>query len=141
MRLSSAVTDSSRAPPYIKDMATHPINLGLRFLLELCALAATATYGWTQFDGALRWILALAGPLLFMVLWATFAVPDDPSRSGAAPVPVPGALRLALEFALLGFAAWALHVAGYTRPSLVYATCLTLHYATSWDRVIWLLKQ
>ncbi|MGB1276717.1 MAG: YrdB family protein, partial [Nannocystaceae bacterium] len=81
-------------------MGFHPVNLGLRFLLELCALAAVGLFGWTRFSGALQWVSCVAFPLVFMALWGTFAVPEDPSRSGGAPVPIPGVLRLCLELAL-----------------------------------------
>jgi hypothetical protein len=33
----------------------NPINLAVRFLLETAALIAIGYWGWTQFDGALRY--------------------------------------------------------------------------------------
>ena len=87
-------------------MAYHPINLAVRLLLEFAALAAMAYWGWRQADGVLRFVLAIGIPLVAAALWGTFAVPDDPSRSGKAPVPVSGIVRLALELAFFAFAVW-----------------------------------
>lgn len=122
-------------------MGTHPLNLAFRFLLEMSALVAVGTLGWARFEGLSRWGLALGLPVLFMVLWGTFAVPDDPSRSGGAPVPVSGAVRLLLELGLFAGAAGALHLAGHTRPAMALAIAVVLHYALSWDRIAWLLER
>jgi hypothetical protein len=121
-------------------MGSHPLNLLVRFALETCALLALGAFGWTRFEGALRWVAALALPIAFAVLWGSFAVPGDPSRGGSAPVPVPGAFRLVLELGLFGLAAWALHASGYHRPALAFAAVTLAHYALSWDRLAWLLR-
>ena len=91
-------------------------NLGLRFLLELAALAGFALWAWQAPYGIpLRVLLAATAVVVLMTLWAVFAVPGDPSRSGNAPVPVPGALRLALELLVLFGGAWAFHAGGYSK--------------------------
>lgn len=122
-------------------MGLHPINLAVRFLLEIAALIAIGYWGWTQHDGLLRFLLGIGAPLLAAALWYTFAVPEDRSRSGQAPVPVPGIIRLALELALFAFAAWALYDAGLTLLSLIMAALVIVHYAISYDRLAWLIKQ
>jgi hypothetical protein len=122
-------------------MGSHPVNLGVRFLLEVCALVAMGHWGWTQYTGALRFVLAVGVPLAAALIWATFAVPDDPSRSGKAPVPVPGIVRLMLELAVFGFAAWALYDAGNALLSVVLIVVAIAHYGLSYDRIAWLLKQ
>ena len=122
-------------------MSTNPINLAVRFLLELAALAAIAHWGWTQHQGLFRFLPAIGGPLLAAVLWYSFAVPGDRSRSGTAPFAVPGIVRLALELALFAFAAWALYDAGHTVLCLILALVVVVHYAVSYDRIAWLLKQ
>src|SRR5690606_33090753 len=53
------------------------------FLLELVALGAMGYWGWTQQDGAWRWIAALGIPLIAAVVWASFRVPGDQERNGA----------------------------------------------------------
>jgi hypothetical protein len=122
-------------------MGSHPLNLLLRFGLELVALYAVGAVGHARVDGPLRWLAALAAPLLFATLWGTFAVPDDPSRSGGAPVPVGGAARLALELGLFAVATAALSGAGAARGAAVFALVVLAHYAASWDRIAWLLAR
>jgi hypothetical protein len=122
-------------------MAYHPINLGVRFILELAALAAMAYWGWQQSDGILRFVLAIGVPILAAVLWGTFAVPGDRSRSGRAPVPMPGIIRLALELAFFGFAVWALYDAGLVISSIGTGVIVIIHYAVSYERIGWLLRQ
>jgi len=121
-------------------MGSHPINLTIRFILELAALLAMGVWGWNQTAGWGRYLLAFGIPILAAVLWGTFAVPDDPSRSGAAPVAIPGILRLLLELAIFGFAVWALYDAGFTLWSWGFGVVVILHYLTSYDRIAWLLS-
>lgn len=121
-------------------MGSHPLNLALRFLLEIAALVAIGYWGFDQHGGIWRFVIAIGGPVLAAVLWGTFAVPGDPSRSGSAPVPVPGVLRLALELSLFAFAAWALQDAGSTLLAGLLAGITIVHYALSYDRVAWLLR-
>ena len=83
-------------------MGTHPANLVVRFLLEMSALCVMGLWGWHRRDDGLRILVALAIPLLAAALWGTFAVPHDPTRSGSAPIPVSGILRLALECGFFG---------------------------------------
>jgi hypothetical protein len=122
-------------------MASHPLNLTVRFLLELAALAALGYWGWHQSDGPLRYVLALSLPLLAATAWGIFNVPNDPSRSGQAPVPVPGLVRLGLELALFGLAAWALFDLGLTTLGWAMGIIVLVHYGTSYDRLQWLIKQ
>jgi hypothetical protein len=121
-------------------MSSISINLWLRFALELMALFGLGLASWRHSDGVLRWILVISVPVTAAALWGIFAVPDDPSRSGNAPIPVPGGLRLLLEFAILGGGAGAYIISGYRMPGLVMLAALVVHYAVSYDRVIWLLK-
>ena len=92
-------------------MASNPLNLAFRFILELTALVAIGYWGWMTGEGWTRWILMLGVPLIAAVLWGVFRVDNDP---GKAPVRVPGFLRLALELAYFAFAVWALSDAGAT---------------------------
>lgn len=119
-------------------MGSHPINLALRFLLEIAALVSLGIWGWQKGDGWLRIVMAVGIPLIFAVLWGTFRVPNDP---GAAPVAVAGALRLALELVYFSLAAWMLYDIRLVTPSLIFGTVVTFHYLISYDRILWLLKQ
>jgi hypothetical protein len=122
-------------------MGSHPINLAIRFVLELSALLAMGVWGWQQSEGRLRFVLAVGMPLIAAVLWGVFAVPHDPSRSGTAPIAVPGMLRLALELAVFAFATWALYHVGATKLSWTLGIIVTIHYLVSYDRILWLIKQ
>jgi hypothetical protein len=122
-------------------MASNPVNLAVRFLLELAALAAMAYWGWSQHTGPLRFVFAIGVPLLAAILWFVFAVPQDPSRSGKAPVPVPGIVRLVLELAIFGFAAWALYDSAKPTLGLILAIVAIIHYAVSFDRLAWLVRR
>ena len=122
-------------------MAYHPLNLALRFILELAALFAMGYWGWTQHDGLARYLYAIGLPLISAVIWGTFAVPDDPSRSGKAPVPVPGALRLILELAFFALAVLALFAAGRETWGAILGIAAVLHYLISYDRILWLIKR
>jgi hypothetical protein len=122
-------------------MRTHPANLAVRFLLEVSAYSILGLWGWHRRDDGFRILVALAIPLFSAVLWGTFAVPDDPSRSGSAPIPVPGMLRLALECGFFAVAAWALYDLGFTKLTAVFGMAVVVHYAFSCDRIRWLLGQ
>lgn len=119
-------------------MANHPLNLAVRFGLELVMLGAAGVWGWQQRGDRLRFVLALGVPLIAAVLWGTFRVPGDP---GSAPIVVPGVLRLALELALFAFAIWALYDVGAIRSSWILGIAVVLHYVTSYDRILWLITQ
>jgi len=122
-------------------MGSHPINLAVRFLLELAALAALAVWGWNQGEAAWRYPLAISIPLICAIIWGTFAVPEDPSRSGKAPVPVPGILRLFLELVVFGSGTLALYNLGYINLSWIMGILVGIHYLVSYDRISWLLKR
>jgi len=122
-------------------MGSHPINLTIRFLLELTALAAIGIWGWKQSDGWLRFVLALGIPIIVAVIWGTFAVPDDPSRSGAAPIVVSGIVRLAIELTIFAYATWALQDLGSDKLSWIFGALVAIHYIVSYDRITWLITQ
>lgn len=122
-------------------MGSHPLNLGLRFVLELTALCGMGIWGHAQTTTNWRWIVALALPLAAAAIWGTFAVPGDPSRSGSAPVAVPGSLRLALELLVFGAGVAGFVLAGWRTTGLAMATLVVIHYASSWDRITWLVQR
>lgn len=121
-------------------MGSHPLNLAVRFLLEIAALVGMGYWGWTQNDGLWRWVLAIGVPIGAAVLWGTFAVPDDPSRSGNAPVPIPGILRLFLELLFFALATFLLIASQLISVSVTFAIITIIHYAISYDRILWLLN-
>ncbi len=97
-------------------------NLGLRFLLELAALAAVAYWGFVMgATPALRILLGIGGLVLFAVVWGVFASPRAPAK-------LTGAARVALEIVFFGLAAALLAVAG--QP--VLAVLLAGVFAINW---------
>jgi hypothetical protein len=113
-------------------MGNHPLNLALRFMLELVALFAPGYWGWTQHDGLARLPWTIGLPLVVAVLWGTFRVPGDPGR---APIATPGVLRLLLEAAVFGGATLAFYAAGRDEWGLIFGIVVLLHYAASYDRI------
>lgn len=122
-------------------MSQNPINLAVRFLLEMAALIAIGYWGWTQHTGILRYALVIGPPLLAAFLWGTFRVPEDASANGKAPVPIPGPLRLLLELVIFGFAVWGLSSAGAVPAAWIFGGITLIHYLVSYDRIAWLLRK
>jgi len=71
----------------------------------------------------------------------TFAVKGDPSRSGNAPIPVPGPLRLALELAVFGGGAAALAGRESWTAFAIFMIALVAHHAMTVERLAWLVQQ
>jgi len=122
-------------------MGSHPINLAFRLFLELAAFFALGYWGWTQHEGIWRFVWGIGLIVISAVIWGTFAVPDDPSRSGRAPVPVPGALRLLIELAFFAAGTWAFFASNQPIWGLALGILTVVHYALSYDRIMWLLKR
>ncbi|MFV2000870.1 MAG: YrdB family protein [Acidimicrobiia bacterium] len=117
----------------------HPVNLVFRFALEIAALVAIALGGYAVGSGVFAWIPAIALPLVAGVVWGTFNVPGDRSRSGEAPVAVSGIIRLVIE---LGVFVTAVVLVSFLSPfaALLLGVAVTLHYLLSIDRIRWLLR-
>ena len=120
---------------------SHPANLALRFLLELVALFALGWWGLSLADNWLRFVLAVLFSLVAATIWGTFAVPDDPSRSGEAPVVVRGWIRLGLELIVFGTAVIGLASVGRGSFATVFLVVVIAHYLLSIDRISWLLER
>jgi hypothetical protein len=125
----------------MKPPEMRPWNLTLRFGLEIGALIGLGVAAWIQTEGAARWVAVITVPLAAAALWGTFNVLDDPSRSGEAPVEVPGWVRLAIELLVLGGGWIAYGVAGFPAIGAAFAALTVLHYAVSRARVHWLLSR
>ena len=109
-------------------------QLAIRFLLEVSSLVAIGFW-------AHRWGLApaIGAPVAVAVLWGTFAVAGDPSRSGNAPVAVPGAVRLVLELAVFGGGAASLFALHQWIALGVFGAAVIVHHAGTVPRLRWLL--
>lgn len=119
----------------------HPINLALRFFLEVIALGALGWWGWSLTDSGWRWLAALGMVLVAGFVWGTFAIPGDPSRGGQGLVQVPGVVRLAIELLVFASGAYALRTVGRPGLAAAFGVLVLAHYAWSYERVAWLLRQ
>ncbi len=122
-------------------MGTVWWNLALRFALELAALLGFGIAGWRLTPAPWHWLATPALVVLAACLWGIFNVPGDPSRSGKAPVVVPGLLRLLIELAVLFGGATAIAASGYRGAGVVLAVLIAVHYLLSLDRIRWLLER
>jgi hypothetical protein len=97
-------------------MATlRAANLGLRFILEMCLLAALAYWGFQSGDGTLRHIvLGIGAPLLAAVYWGLFL---SPKATFSFPLPV----KLLLEVIIFALAIVALYASGQHLLAIVFA--------------------
>lgn len=111
-------------------------NLVLRFVLEVACLFGIAVAGWVVAPA-----VGVAGGVVLAAAWGVFAVPDDPSRSGNAPVSVPGWVRLLIELAVLLGGATAWLVAGRPVVAATILALLVLHHFVALPRLRWLLRQ
>ncbi len=116
-------------------MSSNPLNLLLRFVLEMAGLFAMGYWGWTEHDGLMRYGLAFGLPLAAATLWGIFRIPNDP---GPAPVAVPGPVRLLLEVVYFAAAVILLAAAGSTTAAVVFGVLILFHYLISYDRVRWM---
>ena len=90
-------------------------NLGLRFALELCALAALSYGGWAA--ASTRWLqvaLAIVLPGVGATAWGVFVSPK-------AKVSAHWLVRLAVELAVFGAATWLLYSSGKHRLAVAFA--------------------
>lgn len=120
-------------------MAEHPLNLAFRFVLEIAALVALAIWGWAAQPGPMRWVLAVAAPLIAATLWGTFRVRELHNQK-EPPVLVAGWVRLLLEAAFFAAAVAGLWDADYYTPAWLLGAAVSLHYAVSYDRIARLLR-
>lgn len=118
-------------------MGSHPLILGLRFLLEMVALAALGYWGWTQHEGFMRILWTIGLPVVAATLWAVFRVPGE---GGDPIVAVPGVVRLLLEAALFVAAVLLLRAANQPQLATILAIVVVLHYLASYDYVLRLLN-
>lgn len=97
------------------------LNLLVRFLLELCMLAAIGYWGFkTQSDWAMRIILGIGLPILIIVIWGLFVAPR-------ATYLLRGVSHIVLSLILLGSGAIALFASGGADLGWVYATVLIVN--------------
>ena len=117
-------------------MSKHPVNLLIKFLMEIAALVITGMWGWHCTANWERYLLAIALPATAATIWGIFRIPNDPNP---APVEVPGVVRLAYELFLFGFSTWALYNMGYVTQSYIMGGVTIINYIASYDRTLKML--
>jgi hypothetical protein len=100
----------------------RPLNLAVKFLLELAALAAFGLWGASIASGLLALLLATALPVAVAVLWGTFAAPRARRR-------LPLRLRAPFELAVFALAALALWQAGSLAWAAAFAVIAAVNAA------------
>jgi hypothetical protein len=122
-------------------MGNHPLNLALRFILELCALASVGFGGWNISNEWFKYVLAVLFPIILASIWGVFNVQNDPSRSGKALIPISGITRIILEIGIFAIAIWTLYKIGFIKLVMVYGVFVIAHYVLSYDRIKWLISR
>jgi hypothetical protein len=108
-----------------------PLNLPLKFLLELGALAAVGLWGASVVGGVAAALLAVGLPVVVAVLWGAFAAPRARRR-------LPLRLRAPFElggFALAAVALWLAASAGWgvAFAAIAAANALLLTAFDQWE--------
>jgi hypothetical protein len=98
----------------------QPANLILKFLLELAAFAAFAIWGADVGSDAFAVVLAIATPLVAVLLWGRFAAPRSAHR-------LPLSARVPFELGVFLLAALALLTAGHTIAAIIFAALFALN--------------
>jgi hypothetical protein len=89
-------------------------NLALRFLLELCALAALGYWGFQNGNSTImKFVSGITIPLLIALVWGAFGSPK-------APLQLPKSFHMILELVLFGLPAVALYAANKPNLACIY---------------------
>ena len=97
------------------------INIGLRFLLELCIFAIFGYWGINTGDNTLiKFLLGLGSPVLFAIVWGTFLAPKSPRRLDEPWL-------FLLELVILGLTCWALYGTGKANLTLGFGSIYILN--------------
>jgi hypothetical protein len=96
------------------------INLLIRFLLELCMLAAVSYWGFiTHSAWGMKLLFGIGLPALMAVIWGVFMAPKSTHRLSGIPFTV-------MDFILLGSGAVALYASGQTSLAWIYTAVLII---------------
>ncbi len=98
------------------------VNDGVRFIVELLALAAVAYWGWRAGGStATKLLLAGGGVVLIAVVWGVFR------SESVAIVEVPTAVRIVIEVAVFAAATAALAAVGRTGLAIAFAVVAAIN--------------
>jgi hypothetical protein len=101
--------------------AIKGLNVAIRFLLELCVLAAVGYWGFKTGSGwFLKILLGIGAPLLIAVIWGTFGAPK-------ANMQLQGWMMVALEIIVFGSGVAALFAAKNYSLSWAFAVVIVIN--------------
>ncbi len=99
------------------------INLVVSFLLELCALAAFAYWGFrTGGNSLLRFVFGIGAPVLAAITWGIFGAPRSRFH-------LTGAAYQGFGLIFFGLAAIALYAAGQRTMAIVFIIIVIINRA------------
>ena len=96
------------------------INLAVRFLLEICALAAVGYWGFQTGNGMMKWVLGIGAPIFLAMIWGVFGSPK-------AMIVVPTILHFFIEIIVFGIPVLALCAAGKSQLAWIYGICVVIN--------------
>ncbi len=97
------------------------LNLGVRFVLELCILVIVGYWGFkTGSSTAMKFLLGIGSPILFAVVWGIFLAPKS-SMKLTEP------WLFLMEFILFGLAGWALYSTGQINLTIAFGVIYILN--------------
>ncbi|MGG0238133.1 YrdB family protein [Bacillus rhizoplanae] len=94
-------------------MIIKSVNLAIRFLLELCALASLGYWGFQVGKSVYtKFVFGIGSPLLFAILWGTFIAPK-------ASLKLPEPYKFLLELVIFGVTSSALYFVDKTILAII----------------------
>lgn len=97
------------------------LNLGIRFLLELCILLIFGYWGFKTGNNAfMKFLLGLGSPILFAVIWGTFLAPKSSLRLNEPWL-------FLLELVVFGLTCWALYSTGKVNLMITFGVIYILN--------------
>jgi hypothetical protein len=101
--------------------ALKSLNVGIRFLLEICILISVGYWGFNTNSGwVLKILLGIGAPLLIAVVWGTFGAPK-------AAYHLSGFMLLALEVLVFGSGVAALFATKNYSLAWVFAAVIIIN--------------
>jgi hypothetical protein len=97
------------------------INIGLRFLLELCILVTFGIWGFKTGTTTLpKILLGISSPILFAGVWATLLAPKSSLRLNEPWL-------FLLELVIFALTGWALYSKGKTNLAITFGVIYILN--------------
>jgi hypothetical protein len=97
------------------------VNVGIRFLLELCILVIFGYWGFKTGDGTfVKVLLGIGSPIVFAVMWGTFLAPKSSMRLHEPWL-------FLLEFVIFALTCWALYSTGKMDLAIAFGVVYLLN--------------